>query len=132
MRSHGVPNFPDPRPSSVGGGFSIGVLSGSSAVTVDGITFNGPAYHTANNACSHLDRGIVPQPLSEAQEQGMIAKARCIRDHGLPGFPDPTFGPGGMGAGIQLGPGFNPDSPAMRRAAKACAAVGVPIPGTPT
>ena len=130
MRTHGVPNFPDPRPSSEGGGFALD-LSGST-VTVDGVAFSGPAFKAANKACSHLDRNVVPAPLTEAQKQGMIAKAQCIRRHGVPTFPDPSFGPGGYGAGVILGPGLSPDSPAITTAAKACEHVGIPIPGTPT
>jgi hypothetical protein len=132
MRAHGVPNFPDPTASAGGAGFSVAQVPGSSVVTVDGVTFSGPAFQGASKACSHVGGGISPPPLSEAQKQGMIAKARCIREHGVPGFPDPTIGPGGKGVGMQLGRGFNPDSPAMRHAAKACAAVGVSIPHTPT
>lgn len=130
MRTHGVPNFPDPRSSSAGGGFAL-ELSGS-VMTVDGVTLSGPAFHTASTACSHLDRSVLPPPLTEAQKQGMVAKAQCIRRHGVPGFPDPTFGPGGYGAGVMLGSGLRPDSPAIESAARACAHVGTPIPGTPT
>ncbi|MGN6167203.1 MAG: hypothetical protein ACTHQQ_03405 [Solirubrobacteraceae bacterium] len=130
MRAHRVSNFPDPRPSSEGGGFSL-VISGST-VTIDGINFSGPAFQAANKACSHLDRGLVPPPLTEAQKQGMIAKSQCIRRHGVPSFPDPTFGPRGYGAGVVLGQGVSPDSPAIKTAAKACSGVGIPIPGTPT
>ena len=59
----------------------------------------------------------------------MVANARCIRKHGVPSFPDPTFGPGGEGAGVNLGPGAGRPSPAIEQAAKACAHVGTPIPG---
>lgn len=130
MRAHRVPSFPDPRSSSQGGGFAL-ELSGST-VTVDGVALSGPAFNAANKACSHLDRGVVPPPLTEAQKQGMITKAQCIRRHGVPSFPDPSFGPGGYGAGVILGPGLSPDSPAIRTAAKACAHIGTPIPGTAT
>jgi hypothetical protein len=37
----------------------------------------------------------------------MIAKARCIRRHGVPNFPDPTFAAGGQGVGLNFGPGEN-------------------------
>lgn len=131
MRAHGVPNFPDPRPSSKGGGFAF-TVSSSGVVVVDGTSFNGPAFNAAKRACSHLDSGVFPSPLTEAQKQGMVAKAQCIRRHGVPSFPDPTFGPGGYGAGVILGAGISPDSPAIRTAAKACAHVGIPIPGTVT
>jgi hypothetical protein len=126
MRSHGVSNFPDPRP---GGGFTVVSAAGSSTLTVDGITFDGPAFESAIRTCKFFGGGTAPPPISAAQQQQMIAKARCIRTHGVPNFPDPTFGPGGEGAGINLGPGDNLQAPAVRRALKACAHVGTNIPG---
>ena len=69
---------------------------------------------------------------SEDDVKAFIAKARCIRRHGVPSFPDPFFAPGGHGVGINLGPGLSGDSPAIRHAAKACAGVGAGIPGTET
>ena len=51
MRSHGVSNFPDPTNSSGGGvGMSVTMTPGSSAVTVAGITFGGPAFTAAEKA----------------------------------------------------------------------------------
>lgn len=44
--------------------------------------------------------------------------ADCMRAHGVPSFPDP----GGGGGGIDLaGTGINPQSPAFKSARKACA-----------
>lgn len=126
MRAHGVSNFPDPRP---GGGFSAVSSPGSSEVTIDGTTFDGPAFESAIKTCKFFGGGTEPPPISGAQQQQMIAKAHCIRTHGVPNFPDPTFGPGGEGAGINLGPDDNPQAPAMKRAISACAKVGTNIPG---
>ena len=126
MRTHGVSDFPDPRP---GGGFTVASTPGSSTLTVDGITFDGPAFESAIKTCKFFGGGTRPAPISAAQQQQMIAKARCVRTHGVPNFPDPTFGPGGEGAGINLGPGDNPQAPAVSRALKACAHVGTNIPG---
>lgn len=131
MRSHGVPNFPDPTVSSGGTGFSIVATPGSSAVTVDGTMFSGPAFQSASTACGFVGPGKGPG-ITEAQKKAFIAKARCIRRHGVPSFPDPFFAPGGHGVGINLGPGLSGDSPAIRHAAKACAGVGAGIPGTET
>ncbi len=119
MRSHGVPNFPDPAP---GGGF---------ALRTSGINFGAPAYLTAYNACVTLLPGGTARPaITEAQQQGMIAKARCLREHAVPNFPDPFFGPGGEGVGVNLPSGWNPHSPAVNHAAKTCLHVGTLIPGT--
>jgi hypothetical protein len=59
----------------------------------------------------------------------MLAKARCLRAHGVPSFPDPTFAPGGMGVAIHLPATWGPEAPAARAATKACVAVGTLIPG---
>jgi hypothetical protein len=128
MRAHGVPNFPDPTKSSGGEGFSIVQASGSSAIQIDGISFSGPKFQSAEKTCKLSGPGG-GAGLSEAQQQGFIAKARCIRKHGVPNFPDPRFGPGGRGIMTSLGPDDNPDSPAIKQALKACAGVGTPLPG---
>jgi hypothetical protein len=47
-----------------------------------------------------------------------IEFANCMRAHGVPSFPDP----GGGGGGIDLaGTGINPQSPAFKSARQACA-----------
>jgi hypothetical protein len=131
MRSRGVSNFPDPTAAVAGqggGGFSIQMSPGSSTVTVNGIPLSGPAYTTAANTC-HLSGAIEPIGLTGAMEQQMIAKAHCIRTHGYPSFPDPTFGPSGHGVKFRPPAGFDAESPAALEAAKACASVGINIPG---
>jgi hypothetical protein len=127
MRSHRVPNFPDPTVGAGGGeGFSVNLGPGGQ-LTVDGIAFGGPAFQAASKACDRYDDVFgAPAPISESQKVGMLANAACIRRHGIPSFPDPTFS---QGIGINLPPGLNRRSPAIERAAKACAHVGIPIPG---
>jgi hypothetical protein len=61
----------------------------------------------------------------------MIAKAHCIRTHGVPNFSDPTFGPNGHGVKWIATAGFEPQVPAFLTAAKACARVGANVPGVP-
>jgi hypothetical protein len=127
MRSHGISNFPDPTKSSGGDvGMSIAMTPGSPAVTVAGITFDGPAFTAAEKACHFAAYGSPPK-LTEAQKQGMLKSAECMRTHGVPNFPDPTFGPRG---GVKNPSNqINPNSPAFEAAAKACRHVGVGIPG---
>lgn len=125
MHSHGIKNFPDPS----NGGLSLATSPGTDTVMADGITFSGPAFESGVKSCKFFGGGTGPPPISGAQQEQMIAKARCIRTHGVPNFPDPTFGPGGEGVGINLAPGDNPQGPAVRRAARACAHVGTNIPG---
>jgi hypothetical protein len=50
-----------------------------------------------------------------------IANAQCMRKHGVPNFPDPTFSGGDLNAGLA---GLNPESPAFKRAAAACGGIG--------
>jgi hypothetical protein len=120
MRSHGVTGFPDP---SAGGGF---------ALRTSGIDQQSPAFKSAANSCTSLKPGgsEPPPPISGSQQAGMVAKARCIRDHGVPSFPDPTFGPGGEGAGVEYR--GSTSSPAFQRAVRACLHVGALIPGVGT
>ena len=129
MRAHGVRNFPDPTLGAGSEGFSIEKSSGSSSVTVDGISFSGPAFQSAAKTCQFAGALGPSTGTSGAQREAFIAKAHCIRTHGVPNFPDPFFGPGGHGVGINLPAGVNPRSPAFLSAAKACAQVGAPIPG---
>jgi len=129
VRSHGVPNFPDPS-TAQGGGLQIqqSDRSGSGASTkVNGVAVNGPAFQAAMQACrSYLPKGGTPSPAKTAQLKAKaLAMARCMRSHGVPSFPDPQFqtGPGG-GFGIRLGgPGINPQSPAFQTAQRACGGI---------
>jgi hypothetical protein len=128
MRAHGVSNFPDPTNSSGGGvGMSVTMTKGSSAITLAGVTFSGPTFTAAEKTCRFGAYGARPK-LTEAQKRGMLKSAACMRTHGVPNFPDPTFPPG---AGVSLaGAGqINRNSPAFQAAAKACVRVGMGIPG---
>lgn len=128
MRRHGVSNFPDPEVGPGGQGLSIAETPGSGTITVDGTAFSGPIFQAAVTTCK-LGPGAGPhRSLSEAQKQGMLASADCMRRHGVPNFPDPTFGPRG-GVIVRPIPGINRNSPAFEAANKACANVGTPIAG---
>ena len=127
MRRHGVSNFPDPEVGPGGQGLSIAEAPGGGTITVGGISFSGPVFRAAVTTCK-LGPGAHARGASEAQKQGMIASARCMRAHGVPNFPDPTFGPHG-GVNVTPIPGVNRNSPAFEGANRACAHVGTPIPG---
>jgi hypothetical protein len=123
MRSNGVSNFPDPVMGSGGEGFPDGLIrSSDGSLIVDGVTFSGPALQSAESACKrYLVPSGPPPKISERQKQAAIANAQCMRKHGVPNFPDPTFPTGGGAGGIRIaGPGINPQSPAFQNAAKAC------------
>jgi len=119
MRSHGVPDFPDPRP--VTGGFSISATPGSSTLTVDGTTFAGPAFESAVKTCKLFAGGTSPPPITASQKRAAVAFAECMRKHGVPNYPDPTFPAGG---GIAQGLGINRNSPAVQAGAAVCGKAG--------
>jgi len=82
MRSHGVPNWPDPVPTPSGGyGFRT-----------TGVDPNSAAFQSGLQACNALypEEFTGPQ-LSPAQQQAWLDWAKCIRSHGVPDFPDPKF-----------------------------------------
>lgn len=102
---------------------------------IDGYSFNlpsnvdlqAPAYQSASRACGSLlggngGGGPVRNPafLAKARQRG-LSHARCMRQHGVPNFPDPIFHSGGGGVTVTSGGrGLNPRSPAFQAAQKAC------------
>ena len=125
MRSHGVPNFPDP---SAGGGIKIAPGSGINAFS--------PSFKTADAHCHKLlPGGGPPRGVSEQQKEHMVRTSECMRAHGVTGFPDPTTTPptnaqdysivagiGGPSGGLFLlvPKTIDVDSPAFKQAAKTC------------
>jgi hypothetical protein len=121
MRSHGVPNFPDP---SAGGGIQIGSSSG--------INPKSPAFQSAQNACAKLMPGGGPLrgKALESRRLALLKLAQCMRNHGVPTFPDPTATAPqpGTGFGIAFGapgaiiavPQSLIQSPAFNQAAASC------------
>ena len=84
MRSHGVPNFPDPEPGASNAKFPGAQQLGVSSSRLQ----------AAMSACQHLlPPGTDDQfPLAEVPIllRGMLPFARCMRSHGVPNFPDPA------------------------------------------
>lgn len=117
MRSHGVPDFPDP----TGGRLLLQFKKGSSS-TLDP---SSPQFKAAQQACkSLLPAGLGSGQSASPQVQAQALKfARCMRSHGVPGFPDPTFSGGGIRIQAQ---GVNLNSPAAKRAQQACGSL---LPG---
>jgi hypothetical protein len=83
MRSHGVTSFPDPGAS---GKFTIdGVVNGSS------LNPNAPAFKQAMSACKKLEpAGFTGPRVTPRQRTARLKFAQCVRDSGVPDFPDPT------------------------------------------
>jgi hypothetical protein len=121
MRSHGVPNFPDP---SKDGSITFG--SGT------GIDPNSPKFKAAQSVCQKLlPNGGQPSPQEQAKAQAqMLAFSRCMRAHGVHDFPDPKFSGGRGTLQIRGGKGsdLDPHSPTFQAAQKACAK---DLPGRP-
>jgi hypothetical protein len=109
IRSHGVPNFPDPNSD---GTF---VETGNNTSPLGNISPQ--IVRQATSACQSLAPG--GGQISQAQKQQVTAAglkfARCMRSHGVPTFPDPK-----SGGEIGLPPGTNPNSPTFQAAERAC------------
>jgi hypothetical protein len=80
MRSHGVPNYPDP------------TGSGLVKESLQQLGVSSSRFQAASSDCNHLlpNGGGGPSP---ARVQQVTAEAlqfsRCVRTHGVPSFPDP-------------------------------------------
>jgi hypothetical protein len=119
MRSHGVPNFPDPTAHG-----QIQIQSGGpggSNVTSSGLDPNNPHFQAAQTACQHL----MPAPSAAEQHQAFsnaLRQSQCMRAHGIKDFPDPQSSNGRISMSIRGGAGsdLNPNNPLFQRAQAAC------------
>jgi hypothetical protein len=121
VRAHGVPNFPEPKISTNGNEVRV-------AIGINPSISGNPHFKSAQQACRKLLPGGGPGEGSSHQitprEQSQYLKAAaCIRSHGIPNFPDPTFSGGGVHIAHQ---GLNESSPAFKAAVQACESL---IPG---
>jgi hypothetical protein len=65
--------------------------------------------------------GGPPRGLAKAREAA-LAHADCMREHGVPNFPDPTVSGSAQGISSSSGGGgINPQSPAFQHAEMICA-----------
>ncbi len=115
MRSHGVPNFPDPTPSEGIPKDKLIPLIGS------------PQFSVASRACQHLmpDSGLGQQATIQPRRTRLaaaLAFARCMRTRGFPSFPDPTI-QGQLTPQMVTAAGIDLHQPALRQAGLACAPV---------
>jgi hypothetical protein len=115
MREHGV-DMPDPSSSRGRQAFSVG----------PGEDTTPEEFEAASEACAKYREKMKPPELSEEQQQefkeAALANARCMREHGIENFPDPTFGENG-GAQIRIGKGsgIDPEDQEFKEAQEACA-----------
>lgn len=89
MRTHGVPSFPDP---PAGGG----------------INPQSPAFKAGSQACAQLapGGGHYGVQATESQFLAAIRFAKCMRQHSITRFPDPTRIDGPQGPILIVGPGL--------------------------
>jgi hypothetical protein len=65
--------------------------------------------------------GPKPSASPEDQRKALVAYAQCMREHGLPNFPDPVIdAQGNVGFHFEGDQSFDPDSPAASAGRDAC------------
>jgi hypothetical protein len=107
MRTHGVPDFPDP---------VNGELTLPKAAPGSDLDPNSSAFRSASRACQSVapagfGNGLTPN----IQQQNLALRvAHCMRSHGVSNFPDPTSN------GFKLPPGIDTSSPQFRSAIQTC------------
>jgi hypothetical protein len=109
MRSHGIPNWPDPTSN---GGFDKAALRqlGLSASRVRTIE---------ERSCNYVfQNGASGRTITLADQADYLRAAACMRSHGFPAFPDPTFQNGNVT--VNVASGVNRDSAQFRSAAGTC------------
>jgi hypothetical protein len=91
--------------------------SGGYGYRTTGIDPGSAAFQGALEACKALPSPwhSTGQQLSPAQQQAWLSWATCIRAHGVPNFPDPTFSGGGA---VQISGGSS--SAQLQSAMDAC------------
>lgn len=113
MRSHGVANFPDP--------------TASEGIPKDKIPIRSPRLRSASTTCEHLMpiSGLGPQTTAQPTRTRLMVAlsfARCMRDRGVPNFPDPSL-QGELTPQMVTAAGIDLHEPALLQAGRACAAV---------
>jgi hypothetical protein len=117
MREHGV-DQPDPTRESGGG-----ITQKSPVIGPNGVPE--AKFREAEQACRKYLEDVEPAELSEEEQQefreAALANARCMREHGVENFPDPTFGEDGRPElMIEKNSGIDPKSQEFREAEEAC------------
>ena len=108
MRSHGVPNFPDPNAEGI-------------SVLPSGVNQQSPALLSAETGCARLRLGgSGASPIPESRKLQLISVTVCMRKHGVPNLPDPSFHGGTVNLGGSPHFGINTQSPAFKQAAAVC------------
>jgi hypothetical protein len=109
MRVNGVSDFPDPDAS--------GTLTLDAVVNGSSLNPNTPAWIRALGACKDLEpSGFMGSKRSPQEQAAALKFAQCMRENGVPDFPDPTPNgplidtsriPSAAGRGARSIPGFS-------------------------
>ena len=137
MRSHGVPNFPDPSSSGLVPkadpqelGVSSSQLQAAQRACQHLYPTNGGAIRASLMQCE--ETGDCPQAMVQRVMNGMRMLTRCMRSHGVPNWPDPTVDSEGRpGFNLLHVNGFDPSSPQIDHKLQECEHEmpgGAPVP----
>ena len=144
MRSHGVPNFPDPPSSGLAPkadpqelGVSSSQLQAAQRACQHLYPINGGALGASLRQCE--ETGDCPQAIVQRVVNDMRLLAQCMRSHGVPNWPDPTVDSEGRpDFNLLHVHGFDPNSPQINNKMRECGHVmpaggGIPViaPGGP-
>jgi hypothetical protein len=122
VRSHGVPDFPDPG--------SNGQIHKPAAVRALRRVGDSRA-KAATYACANLNPAGQGNPtLTAREQQDYLKAAACMRSHGFSNLPDPTF-PGGHVNLPRIPSGIDTKSRQFTQAAQTCTKpIPAGLPGT--
>ncbi len=110
VRSHGVPDFPDPG--------SSGQIPKEAVVRALREVSDSRA-RAATGACANLNPAGQGSPaLTTREQQDYLKAAACMRSHGITNFPDPTF-PGGR-VSLSIPSSIDTKSRQFTQAAQTC------------
>ena len=141
MRSHGVPNFPDPPSSgevpkadSQQLGVSSSQLQAAQTACLHLYPNNGASggVLTKDSLGQCEETGDCPQALVNEAMTALRRYARCMRSHEVPNWPDPTLDSEGRpSVNLVPIPGINWNSPQISNKMQECYHVmpgGIPVP----
>jgi hypothetical protein len=121
MRSHQVPDFPDPNGQ---GEFRLRPFTVEHGRTtpIEDLVATSPAFQAAERVCGSF--GSAGRPVAATQEQQEFQKslkaAACMRANGVPNYPDPTLRGGVIDHNFAADLNIDPSSPAFLKAADKC------------
>jgi len=117
MRAHGIPDFPDPVPSPLGGyAFHAHFAPGSD------LDPSIPRNQSAQHACQQdVPAGIADVTPAQMAING-LKWSRCMRAHGEPNLPEPNAR--GVIKITNATGTMDPNSPQFQRTERACQSLG--------